>query len=230
MTNTTTTYSPTDMSALVTKAKAAFAKAVQSDRQAMILCANATFAVREAGLVGKGQSANGGWDSLRDYAGQYVGRSGNAVAASTVVLWTRLGRAISLGITEEAEPVAFGRIVQCYADKRVSEALDNGSKTAILKALKAIHGKDGKRIPAPKATAPSKPSTDKETDGLPVTRNTSTTLDAVEALLARITKVSKAERVRLVELVERIAVLYGDRADFASQVAEVLASSEANAA
>lgn len=204
---------------LVTKARAEFSKAEQSAQVAMIACANATYAVHTAGLIGKDQSANGGWDSLRDYAAGYVGRNGSAVGHSTVIMWRRIGRALSLGITPDATDarvaLTFSRLTAVWGDKRVSDALDNGTKAAIVKAVASCFGKDGKKTPAPKATTDDTAGnkgtgeTDGNTPDVPVTRNNSTTLDAVETLLARIAKPSKAEVARLVEIADRAMILAG---------------------
>lgn len=229
---------------LVTAAHAAFSRGEQSNRTMLLACAAATFALAEAGLIGKDQSANGGYDSQRDYAATFVATDSNGnvisrpVSQTTVIMWRRCGRALSLGITPDAVladgeadvkvRLTFNRLVQVFGDARVGNVADNGSKAAIVKAVASCFGRDGKKTPAPKAATANTAgeqgtgTTEGNTPEVPVTRNNSTALDAVEALLARISKPSKAERERLVDIVSRIAIIAGVDGD--QKAAEFLGS------
>lgn len=188
-------FTPAQIRKGLTSAKAAYSEASTYAERALAVCSAFTWSMFEANLIGADAPEGLGWKSQRDYAAEY------GVTHTAVVMWRRYGRAASLGVDENT----LRRIVQWFGDARISEALDTGSKAAITKAVKSITLPDGKRVPAPKSAKSTKPSSDTAKDGLPVTRNNSTTLDVIETVAARLTaKMSKAECARLASVIESL--------------------------
>jgi hypothetical protein len=196
----TTPVSLTGFTSGLTTATQEYRRALDAGERALVVCARFTWEAFANGMIGA-DAPEGGFKSQRDYAARFVSSKGAPVGQTTVVLWRRWGRAESLGVEEPT----LGRIVQCFGDSRVGEVLDNGSKTAIVKAVKAIYGKDGKRIPAPKPNAQA-PASESGAAQVPTTRNDSTTLDALETMLARLSnKPTPATVKRMEALAENLA-------------------------
>lgn len=197
---TTTPVSLSDFREHLSGAVAEYVRSIEAGESALVVCARVTWEAFAAGLVGA-DAPEEGFKSQRDYAKRFLHpRTSQPVALATVQMWKRYGRAMALGVDE----TTLTRIGSVWGDSRISETLDTGSKTAIVKAVKGLYGPDGKRIPRPKPQAAA-PAAESKGQAVPETRNDSTTLDAIETLAARLSTVmSPAAEKRLAALVESL--------------------------
>lgn len=198
--------------ALVESAVNAWNDALTNTARSIESAAVAAYAA--APHIGDGQV----WQDGAAYRSQFPAprpdKSGNtvSVSASTLTLWTLLGKAHSLGLTPDADATTWRRMVQRATDKRISSVIRDEKATGpkIKRAVAACFPK-GQYAAAEKADTPTEGeqhgNTGSNSEDQTVPSSVPALLDLLDVIAARLCSepVTPAEHKRIAEAVESLS-------------------------